>query len=88
MEQLCIGPVGLDKDPDCGCPIYRESILFFEVEMHLEPDGTGDVFLFYPEGEESERNFPNTTTIEQLREHARQFAEEMAKQAYETRGIV
>lgn len=81
MEDLCIGKSGLDKDPDCGCPIYREAIHFFEVEMHLEEDGSGHVMLFYPEGEEADRVFQNISCIEQLRIHARQFADEMAQQA-------
>jgi hypothetical protein len=87
MEDLCIGKSGLDKDPDCGCPIFREAIEFFEVEMHVEPDGSGHVFLFYPEGEEVEREFKDVRDIEHLRTCAREFASEMAQQALLTGGI-
>lgn len=86
-EDMCIGKAGYDKDPSCGCPIFREVILFFEVEMHLEPDGSGHVFLFYPEGGEAEKVFSGPLNIDTLRMHARAFASEKAAEALAIGGV-
>ena len=63
---------------ECGC--YEETCLIwpFEMILHLEPDGTGDAF-FDAGDEVFEKNFP-ATTIEELREAACSFVDELFAQ--------
>lgn len=37
--------MAVEFDPDCGCPVEELVIWPFEVLIHLEPDGTGDIWL-------------------------------------------
>lgn len=64
---MCYITIAERKNDECQCPEHDIQMLHISATVHLEPDGTGEAFVYFGDWEE-EWHFNNVKDIEDLKQ--------------------